>query len=539
VTEADAPALLIVDDEEPALALIPQLFRGEHAVLTARSGEEALAWLAEREVGVVIADQRMPGMAGTELFARIAEAKPDVVRIVLTAYADAENLLEAINTGRVYEFVVKPWENRELVAVVRRAFETYLLRTRNARLLGENERLVAELKAANQELEVENRVLRHEVSDRYRFGDLIGASNALRDLFWFLEKARQSSMSVLLTGDTGTGKELAASWIHHNSSRRARKFVVLNCTAFPEALLESELFGYVKGAFTGALRDRHGLLEEADGGTIFLDEIGEMPLAMQAKVLRVVEDGLVRRVGAMHWTRVDVRLIAATNRDLKAEVEAGRFRRDLFYRLNVFPIALPPLCAREGDILLLAQHFFHKFNAQSGKRLKSFTPAALHCLERYCWPGNVRELKNEIERAVALAEPGEAIDLRHLSSEVSGAEVLGAASETDGSLHERLQRVEELLILQGLRRHGENRTRTARDLGISVRALQKKMTKYGLRRDATVIAGSVPDSPPGEGEEPASPSERPAKLRAAGGREYAPAPLNRATYGCANSGSRR
>jgi len=289
-------------------------------------------------------------------------------------------------------------------------------------------------------------------------------------------------MSVSASMVGSVFEELAAGCIHHTSPRRARKFVAVNCAAMPESLLESELFGHVKGAFTGALRDRRGVFEEASGGTIFLDEIGEMSPTMQAKVLRVVEDGIVRPVGASESVRVDVRLICATHRDLKAEVEAGRFRRDLFYRVNVFPVPLPPLRARQGDVRLLVQHFFEKYDAAAGKTLRGFTPAALSALERYGWPGNVRELRNEIERAVALAEPGETIDLAHLSADVSGDEALAAVAEGDGKLRERLDRIEQLLILQELRRHGDNRTRTARHLGISVRALQKKIGKYGLRQ---------------------------------------------------------
>jgi transcriptional regulator with PAS, ATPase and Fis domain len=248
----------------------------------------------------------------------------------------------------------------------------------------------------------------------------------------------------------------------------------------PESLLESELFGHVRGAFTGALRDRRGLFEEAHGGTLFLDEIGEMTPTMQAKVLRVVEDGMVRPVGASHGTKVDVRVISATNRDLKADIETGRFRRDLFYRLNVFPIALPPLRARDGDVALLAVHFLHLYDTATAKHLRGLSPAALACLRRYAWPGNVRELKNEIERAVALAEPGESIDVPLLSPDVTGDAVLTAAPE-GGRLGERLERIEQLLILQELRRHDDNRTHTARTLGISVRALQKKIARYGLR----------------------------------------------------------
>ena len=483
MTDAAArdPALLVVDDEPQVLALIPQLFRDEFAVLTATSGEEALALVSAHEVGVVIADQRMPGMAGTELLARIAAERPDVVRIVLTAYADVESLLEAINAGRVYQFITKPWDNRELAGIVRRAMETYRLRVHNARLLAENQRLIEELRAANEKLESENRVLRREVGERYKLGSLVGASPAMDGLFRLLEKASQSTATVLIAGETGTGKELAAGCIHYNSARRARRFVAVNCASMPESLLESELFGHVKGAFTGALRDRRGVFEEANGGTIFLDEIGEMSPSMQAKILRVVEDGVVRPVGAAESARVDVRLICATNRDLKGEVEAGRFRRDLFYRVNVFPVSLPPLRARPGDVRLLAQHFFEKYDAAAGKQLRGFTPAAMHCLERHTWPGNVRELRNEIERAVALAEAGETIDLAHLSAEVSGDEALAATAESNGKLRDRLDRIEQLLILQELRRHGDNRTRTAQKLGISVRALQKKIGKYGLR----------------------------------------------------------
>jgi two-component system, NtrC family, response regulator HupR/HoxA len=475
------PALLLVDDEEAVLSLVPQLFEGEFPVLTARSGEAALEVLAAHEVGVVLADQRMPGMKGTELLKRVAAQRPDVVRMLLTAYADVDSLLEAINSGRVYQFVVKPWDNRDLATVVRRAMETYRLRAHNSCLTAENDRLVAELRAANVDLERENRVLRSEAGDRYRAGSLIGSSPAMQEVCRLLDKASRSEATVLLCGETGTGKELAASWIHAHGPRRKRRFVPVNCGALPDSLLESELFGHVKGAFTGAVRDRSGVFVEANGGTIFLDEIGEMSPGMQVKVLRVVEDGMVRPVGSSQSARVDVRLVCATNRDLKREVESGSFRRDLYYRLNVFPVLLPPLRAREGDAALLAGHFLHRFSRSSRKDIAGFSTAARHCLARYSWPGNVRELKNEIERAVVLADPGVTIDLEHLSAEVTGDESLTAAADGDGHLGERLERVEQLLILKELRRHGDNRTHTARTLGISVRALQKKIVRYGLR----------------------------------------------------------
>ena len=474
------PALLLVDDEEHVLTLIRQLFRGELPVLTARSGEEALALVAAHRIGVVVADQRMTGMSGTDLLARIADAQPHAVRILLTAYTDTTNLLEAINAGRVYHFVAKPWDNQELAMVIRRAMETHKLFVHNLHLADENARLVRELGAANSSLETENRVLRREADDRYRLGAMIGQSPVMHEAFRLIQKASGSTATVLLRGETGTGKELAAACIHDASPRRQKAFVAVNCGAMPDGLLESELFGHVKGAFTGAIRERRGLFEEANGGTIFLDEIGEMSTTMQVKVLRVVEDGVVRPVGGSQGVKVDVRLVCATNRDLKAEVEHGTFRQDLFYRLNVFPVVMPPLRAREGDVRLLAEHFLRRYDETTGKRLGTFTPAALHCLERYAWPGNVRELKNEIERAVTLAEPGDLIDVPLLSPEVAGDPALGEIVEGDGKLFDRLERLEQLLIMQELRRHGDNRTHTARTLGISVRALQKKIGKYGL-----------------------------------------------------------
>jgi two-component system, NtrC family, response regulator HupR/HoxA len=485
VTAAGDPgdaALLIVDDEPSVLSLVRQVFADECPVLCARSGAEALEHLGSREVGVVIADQRMPGMTGTELLATVAESWPDIVRITLTAYADVDTMLEAINAGRVDQFVIKPWDNRDLARVGRGAMETYRLRAANRRLFGENARLVAELRTANEQLEGENRRLRREVGDRYALGNMIGDSAAMQAAFHLVEKAAQSMATVLLSGETGTGKELAAAAIHYNGPRRSAKFVAVNCGAMPEGLLESELFGHVKGSFTGALRDRRGLFEEAHGGTILLDEVGEMAPAMQVKVLRVVEDGKVRPVGATRDVQVDVRLIAATNRDLRAEVERGSFRRDLFYRLNVFPIPLPPLRERGGDVRLLADHLLSQCSTRARKQIRGFTPAAVCCLERHTWPGNIRELRNEIERAIALAEPGEAIDIAHLSTGITGEQAIVDSSEPGtGRIGDRMERIEQLLVLQELRRHGNNRTHTAATLGITVRALQKKLARWGLR----------------------------------------------------------
>jgi two-component system response regulator HupR/HoxA len=478
-----SPGILVVDDEPNTLALVAQLFRREFPVFTAESGAAALETLERENVGVVIADQRMPGMSGTDFLSRVMERKPDVVRIVLTAYADIDTLMEAINAGRVYQYITKPWENRDLVMVVRSAMDTFALRARNARLLQENTRLVEELRQANAELERENLTLRREVGGNYRLDNIIGVSPAMKQVLRLLEKAIDSEATVLIGGETGTGKEVIARAIHYNGARRAKKFVAQNCGSLPEALLESELFGHARGAFTGAIKDHRGLFEEAHGGTIFLDEIGDMPLSMQVKLLRVLEEGEVRRVGSNEPVRVDVRVISATHKNLKEEVQAGRFRLDLYYRLDVFRLGLPPLRERNGDVALLARHFFEKYNQRSAKRLTGLTQAALLALQSYSFPGNVRELENAIERAIALANPGESIDVDLLSREIAGEDepAPGAEVSRDGSLRRSLREFERRLIVQELHRNDQNRTHTAEKLGISVRALQKKILLLGIK----------------------------------------------------------
>jgi two-component system, NtrC family, response regulator HupR/HoxA len=475
------PSLLIVDDEPNTLALISQLLRGELPVLTAGSGQEALRLLDGAEVGVLLADQRMPGMSGTELLNRVAAQRPDIIRILLTAYADMDTLTEAINEGKVYQYVAKPWDNRDLTMVIRSAMETFTLRQRNARLLQENTRLVEQLRKANTELEHENVSLRREVHKAYNLDNIIGVSPALKQVLRLVEKAIESSATVLIAGETGTGKEIIARAVHYNGPRRAKKFVAQNCASLPESLLESELFGHVRGAFTGAIRDHRGLFEEAHGGTIFLDEIGDMPLPMQVKLLRVLEEGQIRRVGGNDPIKVDVRVISATHRNLRERVEQGIFRQDLYYRLDVFRITLPPLRERDGDITLLARHFFEKYAERTQKPLKGLTPAVLAALNAYPFPGNVRELENEIERAVALADAGEFIDTDLLSRDVAG----GRRDErqivtADGPLRDRMHEFERHLITQELLRNERNRTRTAGKLGISVRALQKKIIQLAI-----------------------------------------------------------
>jgi transcriptional regulator with GAF, ATPase, and Fis domain len=304
---------------------------------------------------------------------------------------------------------------------------------------------------------------------------IIGVSPAMRSTLRVVETAIASDATVLIHGETGTGKELIARAIHFNGVRRERRFVAQNCASLPEGLLETELFGHARGSFTGAVRDHRGLFEEADGGTLFLDEIGDMPLSMQAKLLRVLEEGVIRRIGGSDPIRIDVRIVSATHKNLRQEVAAGHFRADLYYRLDVLRVHLPPLRERGDDVVLLAEHFLEKCAARAGKPLAGLTPRAARALSEHPFPGNVRELENEIERAVAQAKPGDAIDLELLSSDAVGDGGGG------GSLREKLRRVERRLITQELLTNDGNRTHSAAKLGISVRALQKKIRSLGIR----------------------------------------------------------
>ncbi len=470
-----APAVLIVDDEPNTLTLLRQLFGGEIPVLTASSGPEALSVLDSAHVGVIVADQRMPEMSGTELLGQVMSAHPDIVRIILTAYADIDTLLEAINTGKVFQYVAKPWDNRDLAMTVRSAMETYKLRRRNADLIEQNTALIEELRQANLDLQRENVTLKRDVFGTYKLDNIIGVSTAMKNALRVVEKTIESDATVLINGETGTGKEIIARAIHYNGARRNRKFVAQNCGSMPEALLESELFGHSRGSFTGAIKDHRGLFEEADGGTLFLDEIGDMPMQMQVKLLRVLEEGEIRRIGSNDPIKVDVRILSATHKNLRAEVEEGKFRRDLYYRLDVLRVHLPPLRDRDGDVTLLAKHFLDKYVHRSGKQLGALTPRAIQALGAHSFPGNVRELENEIERAVALANEGDPIDIDLLSNEVVGDREVAEISNGNGSLRGRLREVERRMITQELLKNNGNRTHSAAKLGISVRALQKKI----------------------------------------------------------------
>ena len=456
------PAVLVVDDEPRILDALEAVLAADFRVLRAGGGEAALEILRTDEVAVIVTDYRMPGMTGVELLRRSQEVAPDALRLVLTAYTDVDSLMEAINTGRIHHFVSKPWDPLELTLVVRRAAEHYELARENARL--------------RDELELAYNAARRDVAaTRPRpltFDRLIGAQTGLRDAIALVGKVIDSTTTVLLRGETGTGKELFARLVHDNGPRRTATFLAQNCAALSESLLESELFGHARGAFTGAIAERRGLFEDAHGGTILLDEVGEMSPATQLRFLRVLQEGEVRRVGESVIRKVDVRIIAATNADLEAQVARGTFRADLYYRLNVFPVTLPALRERRGDIPALAEHFLRVHRERARRTVTSFTPAALRCLRAYPFPGNVRELENEVQRAVALADHGGPIDLEHLSPRIRE----GGGPLAPTTLNDAIEQLKRRMLEDALRECG-SKTRAAERLGLTRQSLQQMLRR--------------------------------------------------------------
>ncbi|HET7583743.1 MAG TPA: sigma-54 dependent transcriptional regulator [Gemmatimonadaceae bacterium] len=450
--------LLVVDDEPSLRRTLSQILAAEgYDVSQASDGEDALARLAEREADLVLCDLRMPRMDGLAMIERYAANGGRGLVIAMSAYGDIETAIEAMRKG-AYDYIGKPFRPDEVILAVRKAAERERLRRRV------------------QSLEAELTMLRGN-------GGLVGRSRALHAAIEVAHKVARHDSTVLITGESGTGKELVARLIHQSSPRAERPFVAVNCAAIPEALLESELFGHAKGAFTGAVGEKAGLFEEAHGGTIFLDEIGDLPQLLQVKLLRVLQEGEVRRVGATAVRTVNVRVVAATNRDLAADVPAGRFRSDLYYRLNVVPIHLPALRERREDIPELALHFLQRFADRLGFDAGGFSPAALRQLATYDWPGNVRELENAVEQALVLSS-GTTIEPSHLPESVRRGPVSANGSESPDDLSIKRQResLERTLIRRALDRTRGNRTRAAQLLELSHRALLYKIREYGLEQ---------------------------------------------------------
>lgn len=467
------PKILVVDDEQSSLNAINRVLRNDFEVLLSLNGFSALELLRQHTVDVILADQRMPKMSGVSLFEKAMEIQPDATRVMITGYTDIDAIIEAINRGKVFYYISKPWEPEELRLVIQRAAEQTALRR-------ENQRLLEELSAANQRLLAENTLLQQAAKRQYHFGNIIGQSPAMKTVFRLMEKVIPTDTTVLILGETGTGKELIARAIHYNGPRKDRLFVAQNCGAMPDNLLESELFGHVKGAFTGATTDKKGLFEIADGGTIFLDEISDTSPAMQQRLLRVLQEGEIHPVGSEKTIKVNVRVISAANRDLQEAIEAGTFRKDLYYRLNVFPIRIPPLRERREDIPLLANHFLLKYGKKIGKDNLRISEAAMAKLLSEEYPGNVRQLENMIERAVTLVDDHGVITPELLSSQINIDPIVIGKTPDQPTLKEITENIEAYLIREALKVHHGNITKTAEALGLSRLGLHKKMQRYHI-----------------------------------------------------------
>ena len=449
--------ILIVEDDEIFLRPLQRTLEvAGHDVVAVSSGEEAIDLLKNDDLDLVLTDRRLPGIDGVELARRLKGDHPDLGVIVMTAYGTIESAVEAMRMG-AEDYLVKPFETAQVLLVVRRALEM-------------------------QELRAANRATIRRNQERFTLRNVVAESAAMREVFELLRSVAGLDTTVLIHGETGVGKELLARSIHFSGARRERPFVAVNCAAIPEELFESELFGFRKGAFTGATETRRGLFQMANGGTLLLDEIGEMPLALQSKLLRAIEEKRVTPIGSDRVLEIDVRFIATTNKDLQAEVERGAFRRDLFYRLSVMPVRVPPLRERPGDVPLLARHFLEQSVRRTRKPVKAIGPEAMEALSRYAWPGNVRELENVIERAVIVAKGETISDVgAYLNGDMEPARVDLSLPFRDAKARV-VEDFERAYIAGVLEAEGGKLTAAAKHADMDPKNFHEKVTRYGLRR---------------------------------------------------------
>jgi len=456
--------ILVVDDEEIVIrSCLRILGSDEYQVEAARDGREALAKIEDGDFDIVILDIMMPGLSGIELLQRVKETHPDLDVIMVTGLAEIETAVRCMKLG-AFDYLPKPFDPDELTLVIARALE-------RRRLLEENTSLKAEM------------------TSKYRLENIVGASPAMQHVYRLIGQCAPTNTTVLVTGESGTGKELIARAIHHNSLRKEKQFVAVDCNALSEHLLESELFGHVKGAFTGAVANKKGMFEVVEGGTLFLDEIGNIPLTTQAKLLRVIQEREFRAVGDTRTQVAAFRLVAATNKDLKTMVAAGTFRDDLYYRINVFPIESPPLRARRDDIPALAFHFLRRYREELGKEVQEISDGAMQLLTQYDWPGNVRELENTMHRALILTS-GNAVRKAHLVTILAAGEAHESDAPRTGEELKRIKKaareksveqVEKLFVVEALKRNAWNVTRSAEETGMLRTNFQALMKKYGIK----------------------------------------------------------
>ena len=491
------PSILIIDDEARSIETLERILVEYFDVHTAISAKDALVILQREWVQVVLCDQRMPDVTGVELCEQIRERWPETIRMIISGYTDSEDIINAINKGGIYQYISKPWHPDDVILKLKNAVELFALHRKNERLAIE---LKLQPKTLKEAIDVQRKVLQtHHTWE----GIVRSPDSVMNQTCDTVKQVAPFDVSVLITGESGTGKELCARALHYNSLRQNEPFVAENYGALPDELQESELFGHKRGAFTGAVEDRIGLFESADEGTIFLDEIGDITPALQLKLLRVLQEKEIRPLGSNKRKPVDVRIIAATNRDLEEEVCQGRFRQDLYYRLATFTIKLPPLRDRLEDIPYLTAFLLDQFQLELGKRVSGITTEAIECLQNYQWPGNVRELQNEIKRMLVLAQ-NDKLEANLISPHVLRAtpddmrqDMKLVNSGSNGTLKSRIEQLESRVLKETLVRHRWNKTRASEELGLSRVGLRSKLERYGLEQaDQEVVQLPIKKSSP-------------------------------------------
>ena len=471
--------ILYIDDEPDNLRTFRAGFRWEHNIYTAQSAFEGFDILAENDIHLIISDQRMSGLSGTEFFKRVKKRFPDPIRIILTGYSEMDVIIRAINECGIYKYITKPWEEVEMKQTIEKALEIYQLRK-------DKEGLLKKLEAANQRLSSENLYFQEEINTSYDFENIVTQSPTFKAILTTLERVASTNTTALIRGESGTGKELMARAIHQLSKRSEAPLIKVNCAAIPKHLIESEFFGHEKGSFTGATQKRIGRFELADKGTLFLDEIAELPIDLQPKLLRVIQEGEFERVGGTKTISSNVRIIAATNRNLEQAILDGHFREDLFYRLNVFPVFCPPLRERKEDILLLANHFLKKYEPNIGRKISNISKKSINKLMSYDYPGNIRELENIVERYMITSE-GNTLDLDnwHLNA------ISLSKNVDEGFL--TLEEIEKRHIQDALKlSYGKifGKDGAAIKLGINPKTLSWKIKKIGIDKNGMNIISS-------------------------------------------------